>query len=106
MVLFPAPGGPVMPMRKARPVFGNILRRNSAAPSSSFSTAVIARAIARRSPSRRRSMSTRGLAFKVRFLPKMLHRSKKSFFDRHAHAPAELSHNLAVVEDAAELFPL
>ena len=49
-VLFPAPGGPVTPMRYARPVRGKIRRISSAAAGASSSMSEIARATARASP--------------------------------------------------------
>src|SRR6185503_1815428 len=56
-VLLPAPGGPVTPMRYARPVFAKRLPTSSAAPGDSSSIREIARAIARGSRSRIRAAS-------------------------------------------------
>src|SRR5882672_3219443 len=64
-VLLPAPGGPVTPIRYARPVRGKIARTRSALFGSSSSMREIARAMARGSPASTRSASielTNGLS--------------------------------------------
>ena len=54
-VLLPAPGGPVTPIRNARPVLAKIPRMRSAPAGDSSSMSEIARARARGSPARTRS---------------------------------------------------
>src|SRR6187401_3539874 len=69
-VLLPAPGGPVTPMRYARPVLANRRPTSSAAPGASSSIREIARAIARGSRARMRSASEGcGTALSAKQLP-------------------------------------
>jgi hypothetical protein len=58
-VLLPAPGAPVKPIVRARPVWGNNSLRSSIHPREWFSTVEMARASARPSPER--SWSRRGV---------------------------------------------